>query len=93
MDKLSKLHVFIIAQTWIECGMAIGFCYAFEKAHEQVTGVAVLANKILIHYPEITVYKPEVLVAGDWWFPTDEEGLQKRLDILQTEIDKFKSNG
>lgn len=94
MDNKTKQKVFEVARILIDIKHPIGFCSALRAAHQQVTGIYYdSTEKIFSYYPEIASHEPEIWFDTEWWFSTDHVGRQIRLEILQLEIDKLKSNG
>jgi hypothetical protein len=62
----------------------IGFC----RALEMVEPVDVWYDK-LWKFPELYWYKPRQMEWGRYWFRKDEEGMNKRREILRKIIDEY----
>jgi hypothetical protein len=60
------------------------FCWAAQKA---INPSAITLDIDIKLFPELMAYKPTC--AGAFWFHLDDEGVAKRIDILEKVIDEM----
>ena len=98
-------HALVILKSEFDYSPVIrgGLCYSLQAYfYEQFNGT----NEWIYVYseldkpieesefPEIVQHRPEkeLMCYGNYWFPTDNEGIQKRIDIVERELEKLKKS-
>jgi len=72
----------------------VGFCSAIERAIYKLFNFSSYNTKIspyvdldtennIKYYKELKKYKPEIPEDSSYWFPIDEKGIEKRINIVK----------
>lgn len=95
LTRQQKIEVLECAISMLEEGESYFMCVAIGKAYsivfkckheERETSLAI--NRI----PELLEYKPEGIDKDLSWFPIGEEGMRKRIEILNEILKKLKDD-
>jgi hypothetical protein len=73
--------------------LLFGLCWHISKAYKRMKGVYDTAyyDGMEQNYPEIFKYMPKVTFNSDYWFPCNDKGMTKRMNILKKVIAKLES--
>lgn len=95
MDKLTRLQAYRKAREFLADILenttdyrSVGFCYALYMIKQ----FKFEFSSEIADYPELMLYKPVTVSLILFWFPTNEEGIRKRIQILDEIIEHMFDN-
>lgn len=67
----------------------VGMCYYISR----IINVETFDGDVIIkQFPELWKHKPKKIWHGDYWFPLDGKGWQKRINIIHNVIQEMEND-